>query len=72
MVRRGGTHARTDAAYLGWNLLVAAPMGWLAWSHLHAALTTTIVAYVGAAVAWLYLKRRLLRRHPIKAPHVTA
>ena len=72
LVRRGGTHARADAAYLGWNLLVAAPMGWLAWSHLHAALTITMVAYVGAAVVWLYLKRRLLRRHPIKAPHVTA
>ena len=72
LARRGGTHARADMAYLGWNMLVAAPLAWLAWSHLRAALTVTMAAYVGAAAIWLYLKRRLLRRHPIKAPHVAA
>lgn len=72
LVRRGGTHAQVDAAYLGWNLLVAAPLAWLACSHLHAALTITMVLYVAAATIWLYLKRRLLRRHFNRARHVTA
>ncbi len=61
-----------DAAYLGWNVLVAAPLTWLAWSHPRAALAVTIAAYLAAAVVWLSLKRRLLRRHPSKTPHVTA
>jgi UDP-N-acetylmuramyl pentapeptide phosphotransferase/UDP-N-acetylglucosamine-1-phosphate transferase len=72
LVRRGGTHARTGAAYLGWNLLVAAPLAWLAWSHLRMALPITITVYLGAAVAWLALKRRCLRRHLPRTPHVTA
>lgn len=72
LVRRGGAHASVDAAYLGWNVLVAAPLAWLAWSHSRAALVVTIAAYLGATVVWLSLKRRLLRRPPSKAPHVTA
>lgn len=72
LARRGGTHASVDAAYLGWNVLVAAPLTWLAWSHPRAALAVTIAAYLAAAVVWLSLKRRLLRRHPSKTPHVTA
>ncbi len=72
LARRDGTHARVDAAYLGWNILVAVPLSWLAWSHPRAAWAITMVAYLGAAAIWLYLKRRLLRRHPVKAPHVTA
>jgi UDP-N-acetylmuramyl pentapeptide phosphotransferase/UDP-N-acetylglucosamine-1-phosphate transferase len=72
LVRRGGTHARTGAAYLGWNLLIAAPLAWLAWSHLRMALPITITAYLGAAVVWLALKRRCLRRHLPRTPHVAA
>ncbi|MEO6798571.1 MAG: glycosyltransferase family 4 protein [Rhodanobacter sp.] len=72
LVRRDRTHARVDAGYLVWNMLVAAPLAWLAWSHLNAALAITMAVYAVAAAAWLYLKRRLLRRHPIKAPHVTS
>ncbi|EIM04191.1 MULTISPECIES: MraY family glycosyltransferase [Rhodanobacter] len=72
LVRRGGTHARTDMAYMGWNLLVAAPSAWLAWSHLRMALPITIAVYLGAAVTWLALKRRCLRRHLPKASHVAA
>lgn len=70
LVRRGRTHARVDTVYMGWNLLVAAPMAWLAWSHLHLALTVTMVVYAVAAATWLYLKRRLLRHNANKAPHV--
>lgn len=69
LVRRGGTHAQADAAYLGWNLLIAAPLAWLAWSHLRMALPITMLVYLGAAAAWLALKRRWLRRHLPKAPH---
>lgn len=72
LARRGGSHARVDAAYLGWNILVAAPLAWLAWSHPRAALAITMGVYLGAAAIWLYLKRHLSRRHPGKAPHVTA
>ncbi|GGY20488.1 LPS biosynthesis protein [Rhodanobacter panaciterrae] len=72
LVRRGGTHARIDAVYLCWNLLIAAPLAWLAWSHLRMALPITMVAYLGATAAWLALKRRCLRRHLLKAPHVAA
>ncbi|MEO8778518.1 MAG: glycosyltransferase family 4 protein [Rhodanobacter sp.] len=72
LARRGGGHASVDAGYLGWNVLVAAPLTWLAWSHPRAGLAVTIVAYLCAAVVWLSLKRRLLRRPPSKAPHVPA
>ncbi|MBQ4853712.1 glycosyltransferase family 4 protein [Rhodanobacter sp. B2A1Ga4] len=72
LVRRGETHARAGIAYMGWNLLVAAPAAWLAWSHLHMALPITIAVYLGAAAAWLALKRRCLRRHLPKASHVAA
>jgi UDP-N-acetylmuramyl pentapeptide phosphotransferase/UDP-N-acetylglucosamine-1-phosphate transferase len=70
LVRRGATHAQAGTAYLGWNLLIAAPLAWLAWSHLRMALPITIVVYLGAAAAWLALKRRCLRRPLPKAFHV--
>ena len=72
LVRRGGTHASVGAAYLGWNVFVAAPLAWLGWSHPRGALAVTIAAYLGATVVWLSMKRRLLRRPVSKAPHVTA
>lgn len=65
-----GTHAKSGAAYLGWNLLVAAPSAWLAWSHLRLALPITITVYLGATAAWLALKRRCLRRHWPRTRHV--
>ena len=72
LVRLRGTHTQADAAYLGWNLLVAAPSAWLAWSHLQMALPITMIVYLGATAAWLTLKRLCLRRHLPKAPHVPA
>ena len=72
MVRRDATHAQVDVAYLGWNLLIAAPLAWLASSHLRMALSIAMAVYLGAAAIWLLLKRRCLRRHRPKAPHVTA
>jgi UDP-N-acetylmuramyl pentapeptide phosphotransferase/UDP-N-acetylglucosamine-1-phosphate transferase len=68
----GGTHGQTDARYLGWNLLLAGPFTWLAFSHLNIALPITIVFYLCAAVLWLALKRRYLRRNLLKERHVVA
>ncbi len=34
LVRSDATHAQADLAYLAWNLLIAAPLTWLACSHL--------------------------------------
>ncbi len=72
MARRGGSHARVDTVYLGWNLLVAAPSTWLAWSHLSVALPITMGIYLAASVLWLTLKRRCLRRSTLKGSHVSA
>ena len=63
LVRSDRTHAQADLAYLAWNLLIAAPLTWLACSHLRIALPITIAVYLTAAAAWLTLKRRCLRRN---------
>lgn len=72
LVRSGMSHAATDRAYLAWNLLIAAPFAWLAWSHLRLAFPVTIFFYLAAAATWLALKRRCLRRHSAEGRHVTA
>jgi UDP-N-acetylmuramyl pentapeptide phosphotransferase/UDP-N-acetylglucosamine-1-phosphate transferase len=53
MVRVRWSHARTDVAYMTWNLAVVAPLAWAAvrWPHLGAAFCAT--AYVAAGAAWL-------------------
>jgi UDP-N-acetylmuramyl pentapeptide phosphotransferase/UDP-N-acetylglucosamine-1-phosphate transferase len=72
LVRLDATHAQVDVACLGWNLLIAAPSAWLACRHPLMALPVTMAVYLAAAVAWLLLKRRCLRRHRPKASHVIA
>lgn len=72
LVRSDATHAQADLAYLAWNLLIAAPLTWLACSHLQWALPTTIIVYLIAAAAWLTLKRRCLRRNPAGGRRVVA
>ncbi len=72
LVRSGATHGGVDAAYMGWNLLVAAPAAWLACSHPEVALPVSILVYLGAAAIWLALKRRCLRRNLSKDRHVVA
>jgi UDP-N-acetylmuramyl pentapeptide phosphotransferase/UDP-N-acetylglucosamine-1-phosphate transferase len=72
ITRRGGTHGRTDAGYFAWNVLLAAPMAWLAFSHLNMAMPITMAFYIGATVLWLVLKRRCLRRNLSKDRHVVA
>ena len=72
LVRRGSTHARAGMVYMAWNLLLAAPTAWLAWSHTRLALPISIVAYLVAAACWLMLKRRCLRHPSTKDRHVPA
>lgn len=72
LVRRGSTHARGGAIYMGWNLLFAAPLAWLACSHPRFGLPITIGAYLLAAALWRGLKRHCLRRHSFKDRHVAA
>jgi len=72
LVRCGFTHAGGGAIYMTWNLLLAAPLAWLAFSHPALGLPTTMGTYLAAAVLWLLLKRRCLRRHSPKDRHVAA
>jgi len=72
MVRRGATHARTDAVYLAWNMLVAAPFSWLALRYRVIAFPFTVLLYLCAAALWLTLKRRYVRRNLTRNRHVAA
>ena len=72
LVRCGFTHAGGGVIYMTWNVLLAAPLAWLAFSHPRWALPTTMGTYLAAAVLWLLLKRRCLRRHSPKDRHVAA
>ena len=70
IVRRGYTHAASSAWYLGWNLLVAAPLAWLAFEKPGMGLLACIVTYAIAAIVWAYAKRRLIKRDRYKVRHV--
>jgi len=72
LVRRGASHARVGAAYLAWNLLVAAPLAWLAAIHPSGGIAFTMVAYAVAGIAWFVLKSRLIRRRPTRIRHAAA
>lgn len=70
IVRRGHTHAVSAAWYLGWNLLVAAPLAALAYGKPGMGLLACIVTYAIAALVWLFAKRRVIRRDRYKVRHV--
>ena len=70
IVRRGHTHAVGAVWYSGWNLLVAAPFGALAFGRPGMGLVACIVTYAIAAVVWLVVKHRLIRRDRYKVRHV--
>lgn len=70
VVRRGHTHAAGAGLYVGWNLLVAAPLAVLARQIPGMGLVACIVTYAIAAVVWLVAKRRLIRRDRYKVRHV--
>ncbi|TAN03029.1 MAG: glycosyl transferase family 4, partial [Rhodanobacteraceae bacterium] len=60
LVRVNWSHARTDIAYMIWNLAIAAPLAWAAarWPALGPWLC--IVAYAAAIVVWHIGKRACL------------
>lgn len=60
LVRVKWSHARTDVAYMIWNLLVVAPFAWLAWRWPAHGLAFCVAAWVAAAIAWHLGKRACL------------
>jgi UDP-N-acetylmuramyl pentapeptide phosphotransferase/UDP-N-acetylglucosamine-1-phosphate transferase len=70
LVRSGGTHARAAAWYLGWNLLVAAPVAVVARQYPAMALPACAVVYTAAGATWIVSKRRCMRRASLKDRHV--
>ncbi|GLQ91026.1 glycosyltransferase family 4 protein [Dyella flagellata] len=70
IVRRGHTHAASAGWYLGWNLLIAAPLAAWAVKKPGTGLLACIVTYAMAAAVWIHAKRRLIRRNRDKVRHV--
>lgn len=60
LVRVKWGHARTDAAYLIWNLAIVAPLAWLAARWPECGWLWCVVAYAAAVVAWHVGKRACL------------
>ncbi len=52
LVRVNWSHARTDMAYMAWNLVVVAPLAWLAAVRPALGLACAVFAYLAAALAW--------------------
>jgi len=70
MVRSGFTHASGGACYLGWNLLVAAPLAALAWARPAWSVPLFVGTYLIATAVWIVMKRQCLRRVLVKGRHV--
>nr|WP_199040328.1 glycosyltransferase family 4 protein [Dyella sp. ASV24] len=70
MVRSGFTHATGGACYLGWNMLVAAPLAFLAWACPTWAVPVFFGTYLIATAVWIVMKRQCLRRVGNKGRHV--
>ncbi|MGH8113909.1 MAG: glycosyl transferase family 4, partial [Rhodanobacteraceae bacterium] len=71
LVRVKWSHARTDAAYLIWNLAIAAPLAWLAVRWPEHGWLACLAAYVAAIVVWHLGKHACLmsaRRRIIREP----
>lgn len=62
MTRAGGSHAKTDGAYVSWNLIVVAPAAWFSARHPESGLALCAAVYVFGAVIWLVGKRACLSR----------
>lgn len=70
MVRSGFTHATGGACYLGWNMLVAAPLAYLAWARPAWSVPVCVGTYLIATAVWIVMKRRCLWRAGNKGRHV--
>ncbi len=60
MARAGGSHAKTDGAYVLWNLIIVAPAAWAAVRWPVYGLLLCVAVYAVSAVAWWYGKRACL------------
>ncbi|HEX7348579.1 MAG TPA: glycosyltransferase family 4 protein [Rhodanobacteraceae bacterium] len=60
LVRVNWSHARTDATYLAWNLVIVAPLTGLAARWPERGVWCCVAAYVAAACVWYVGKRRCL------------
>lgn len=60
LVRVNWSHARTDIAYMIWNLAVVAPLAWLAACQPAHGGWYFVIAYASAAVIWVAAKRACL------------
>jgi UDP-N-acetylmuramyl pentapeptide phosphotransferase/UDP-N-acetylglucosamine-1-phosphate transferase len=60
LVRLKWSHARADVAYMIWNLVVVAPLAWLAVRQPAHGIGYFVLAYALAAVTWVAGKRACL------------
>jgi UDP-N-acetylmuramyl pentapeptide phosphotransferase/UDP-N-acetylglucosamine-1-phosphate transferase len=72
LVRVKWSHARTDVAYMIWNLAVIAPLAWLAACRPAAGKWCFLAACVLAAATWVAGKRACLARASRSVPRETA
>jgi UDP-N-acetylmuramyl pentapeptide phosphotransferase/UDP-N-acetylglucosamine-1-phosphate transferase len=70
LVRSGFTHATGGACYLVWNILVAAPLAFLAWARPVWSVPSFLGTYLIAIAAWILMKRQCVRRVLNKGRHV--
>ncbi|HKV65651.1 MAG TPA: glycosyltransferase family 4 protein [Rhodanobacteraceae bacterium] len=72
LVRVNWSHARTDVAYMIWNLAVVAPLSWLAARQPAHGDWYFGIAYAAAAAVWFAGKRACLSNARRFAPHENA
>jgi Fuc2NAc and GlcNAc transferase len=72
LVRVKWSHARTDVAYMIWNLAAATPLAWLAARQPPHGGWYLAIAYASAAVIWFAGKRACLAKARRFAPHENA
>jgi Fuc2NAc and GlcNAc transferase len=72
LVRVNWSHARTDVAYMIWNLAVVAPLAWLAACWPARGIWFFVAAYALAIVAWQCGKRACLASARKRIVHETA
>lgn len=72
LVRVKWSHARTDVAYMSWNLVVVAPLAWLAARWPDHGFVPCLIAYGVSAVVWGFGKRGCLGTARRSHPHVAA
>lgn len=70
LVRLGHGHARVATAYLGWNMLAAAPLAVLAWRRPGIGWLVCALTYLLASMVWIVLKRGCLGWARDRGKHV--